>query len=228
MNRKKFTLLVMVLLCIAGAGCTAPEESIESPPTPVPPVTGATPQPADTETSSPPTETTPPSPSPLPKEWRADGIISEGEYLNSLTVGDGIMEIFWSSESDILYMALRSRHEGWVAIGFRPTSGMDNADIILGGSEDGETYIYDMYSTGPYGPHPADTDLGGTFDILAFEAIESNSRTTIEFSRLMNTGDKFDSELTEGETIPIIWAVSANDEPLLKHNIGKGRVDFTT
>jgi len=125
-------------------------------------------------------------------------------------------------------MALRSRHEGWVAIGFAPTSVMNDADIILGGSEEGEAYIYDMNSTGLYGPHPSDTSLGGAFDLLAFESIESEGRTTIEFSRHLNTGDDYDAVLISGETIPIIWAVSDKDEPLLKHNIAKGRVDFAT
>lgn len=224
MNGIKLTLLLVVIICIAGAGCTASDEG-GSTPTLTPPVTDATPSPpADSpaETSS------PPSPSPLPTGWRADGIISDGEYPHSLTVGNGMMEIFWSSESDILYMALRSRYEGWISIGFRPTSVMNNADIILGGSAEGEAYIYDMYSTGPYGPHPPDTDLGGTFDVLAFESIESNGSTTIEFSRPMSTGDEYDALLIAGETIPIIWAVSDNDEPLLKHNIAKGRVDFVT
>jgi len=145
-----------------------------------------------------------------------------------MMVENGIMEIFWSSESDTLHMALLSRHEGWVAIGFRPTSVMNNADIILGGSADGEAYIYDMYSTGLYGPHPSDTILGGTYDILAFDSFESEGRTTLEFSRHLSTGDDHDAVLTSGETIPVIWAVSGKDEPLLKHNIAKGRVDFTT
>ena len=144
-----------------------------------------------------------------------------------MTVGNGMMEILWTSESDTHYMAIRSQYEGWVAIGFRPTSVMNNADIILGGSAEGEPYIYDMYSTGLYGPHPPDTNLGGTFDVLNFASIESEGSTLIEFSRPMVTGDEYDATLTSDETIPIIWAVSDTDEPLLKHNKGKGRVDFT-
>ena len=105
---------------------------------------------------------------------------------------------------------------------------MNNADIILGGSAEGEAYIHDMYSTGPYGPHPADTDLGGTLDVLAFGCIESDGYTTLEFSRPMSTEDEYDALLIAGETIPIIWAVSDVDQPLLKHNIAKGRVDFVT
>jgi len=158
--------------------------------------------------------------------WSADGIISEGEYLHSMTVGNGMMEVYWSSEADILFMALRSRYPGWAAVGFRPGPAMENADIILGGSAEGQPYIYDMYATGRYGPHPPDTSLGGTFDVLEFRSVETGTGTTLEFSRPMNTGDEYDAILTSGETIPLIWAVSDNDEPLFKHNKGKGRVDL--
>ncbi len=168
-----------------------------------------------------------PSPLPLPAEWNPDGVIANGEYLNSMAVGNGIMEIFWSSETDILYMALHSQYEGWVAVGFRPGSLMEDADIIMGGSAEGESYIYDMYATGQYGPHPPDSNLGGAFNIIAFRSVQTNTGTTLEFARPMITGNNYDAILTPGETILILWAVSDNDEPLIKHNKGKGRVDFT-
>jgi len=58
-----------------------------------------------------------------------------------MTVGNGIMEIFWSSDTDILSMALRSRYQGWAAVGFRPGSAMEHADIIMAGSDKDETLL---------------------------------------------------------------------------------------
>ena len=219
MNSAAFPLLIVIIFCIVCAGCSTADETLSSP------TIQPTAMPAATTIETP--SQASPSPPPQPAEWNPDGIISDGEYLNSMAVGNGLMDLFWSSETGILYMALHSQYDGWVAVGFRPGSVMEDADIILGGFEEGESYIYDMYATGRYGPHPRDADLGGSFNIIAFQSVQADTGTTLEFARPMITGDKYDAVLTAGETIPIIWAVSDNDEPLIKHNKGKGRVDFT-
>ncbi len=59
---------------------------------------------------------------------------------------------------------------------------MKDADILLSGSENEVPYMFDMFSTGSTGPHPPDTELGGTFDILEFNAKEQTAGTVVEFS----------------------------------------------
>ena len=39
-------------------------------------------------------------------------------------------------------------------------------------------FALDMMATGPTGPHPNDTLLGGTFDLLMFNATETGNWTT--------------------------------------------------
>lgn len=121
-----------------------------------------------------------------------------------------------------MYFGLETTSQGWAAIGFEPTVRMKDADIILGGMADGSPYIHDMFSTGPTGPHPPDTELGGTFDIIEYGAQEQAGGTVVEFSRRMDTGDSYDTVFTPGAEITIIWAHANTDEPLMIHNTGRG------
>ena len=98
--------------------------------------------------------------------------------------------------------------------------------MILGFVEDGDTQVLDQYSTGTFGPHPEDTELGGTDDILIFSGAEEDGATTIEFKRLLITGDTYDIDITEG-TNKIIWGYSSSDNPVSKHSKrGYGEIDL--
>ena len=123
---------------------------------------------------------------------------------------------------DMIYFGLETTSSGWAGIGFEPTTRMKDADIVLGGTENGVPYLFDMFSTGPTGPHPPDTELGGTYDIAEYDAKEQAEGTVVEFSRKTDTGDSYDKVLTPGSEITIIWAQANSDEPLFIHNIGKG------
>ena len=123
---------------------------------------------------------------------------------------------------ETILIGLETTSSGWAAIGFESTSRMKDADILFGGAENGVPYMFDMFSTGPAGPHPPDTELGGTSDITEYNAKEQAKGTVVEFSRKTDTGDAYDKVLTPGAEITIIWAQANSDEPLIIHNIGKG------
>ncbi len=158
--------------------------------------------------------------------WVADGSIGENEYDDSVAFSNGKMAVYWKTDPDTLYMALRGEATGWVAIGFEPTTAMKDADMLFGYVEDGNVVIFDMNSTGTFGPHPPDIDLGGTTDILAYGGSESDGVTIIEFSRLMNTGDTYDRTLTHGQTVKFIWGLANADSATFKHNIARGSGEF--
>ena len=209
-------LSMMLLLIIAIAGC-----SDEIPDTTIPESTDAL-----TITSTPTTTiTTTPGATPITSSiitWNPDGVISEDEYAKSLSLNNGNYVIHWKFADDTIFWGIETTSQGWVGIGFEPTIRMKDADIILGGTENGVPYLFDMFSTGPTGPHPPDTDLGGTFDITEYNAKEQAEGTVVEFSRKTDTGDSYDKVLTPGAEITIIWGQANSDEPLFKHNIGKG------
>ncbi len=119
-------------------------------------------------------------------------------------------------------MGLAGQAEGFVAIGFEPTQAMKDADMVMGWVSGGEATVLDLYSTGVYGPHPPDEELGGTDDILSFGGREADGWTVIEFERRMDTGDRFDQAFRPGETVNIIWSISSTDSLEIRHNVGRG------
>lgn len=159
--------------------------------------------------------------------WTPDGIISEGEYMDVFRSDDGKFEFYWRSDDEKLYAGMRSDSTGWVSVGFNPTSAMKDADIILGYVEDSVLKVHDMYSIGIYGPHPDDTDIGGEYSILSSGGMETDGTTTVEFSRYLDTGDIYDSKLSEGADVKFLWSVADRDDSEFKHNVAKGSGSFT-
>ena len=155
------------------------------------------------------------------KPWTPDGKVEPGEYANHLDLGK--LEIYWRTDNQYLYMALKAPTKGWLAIGFNPTTAMKDADMIIAWVDDKDhtTHVVDAYSTGTYGPHPPDTKLGGTDDILQYAGTQGQY-TIIEFKRKLDTGDKYDATLHPGDTVKIIWAISSTDQFTHKHDIARG------
>lgn len=160
-------------------------------------------------------------------DWTPDGVVAEGEYSKNLSLSGGRYVLHWKNDAENLYMALEARTEGFVAIGFEPSQGMKDADMVMGWATKREATVLDLYSTGIYGPHPPDEELGGTDDILKFGGAEFDGWTVIEFKRRMNTGDEFDQPLKPGQTVDIIWSISGTDSLDIRHNArGKSRLSF--
>ena len=164
------------------------------------------------------------------EEWKADGIVSEGEYTRSILLqaptrqgySGGDMQISWRNDEEDLYLALNGSTAGWVALGFEPLEWMKNSDIILGSVDGGNAVVLDEYCTGNYGPHIEDTMLGGTEDIEEFAGSESAGRTIIELKRSLQSSDKFDKSFSPGQAVSIIWALSDNPDIGLKHDVAYG------
>ncbi len=183
--------------------------------------------------------TTPPSaPSPAPSSapaptptapaqpekivWSADGVIGQGEYTNTQSYAN--YEISWLSDGQYIYIGMKVKTTGWVAIAIQPGTRMKSADIVLGFVKDGKTTVYDQFSKGDFGPHAQDTELGGTMDIPEFAGKEKGGYTTIEFKRQLNTGDEFDNPISKGIN-QILWAYGSDDNIGFKHaNRGYGEI----
>jgi hypothetical protein len=219
-------LLLLLAGLILAAACTDQEPPIPTmtptaPPATTEPATPATPAPAAPGTTAPegiPPKVTPPT----PPEWNADGIISTGEYDGEVTLANGRMAVSWKNDGTRLYMGLSGQTAGWVAVGFEPSSAMKDADMVVGSVSGNQATVLDQYSTGTFGPHPSDTELGGTYDILASGGSESGGMTVIEFSRNLDTGDRFDKVLNPGTPVRFIWSMATTDNPANQHNIAQG------
>lgn len=169
------------------------------------------------------------------EEWKADGLVGDNEYSRSIDLSSparqgysgGNLSVFWKNDEEYLYMALKGKTSGWVSIGFEPSEWMKDADIIMGWVENGQAVTMDEYSTGNYGPHVNDTDLGGSDDILESGGSQGSGYTVLEFKRRMNTGDKFDKAFTPGQEIPVIWAMADSSDHDVKHNVAYGEAVLT-
>ncbi|MGA1822720.1 MAG: DOMON domain-containing protein, partial [Thermoplasmatota archaeon] len=162
-------------------------------------------------------DTPEPPPPPPPKNTTLDGLISDGEYDDSASFGDGSFVVHWSINGSMIWMAMVGQSEGWVSIGFEPTTMMKDADMLIGWVDGGGPGLWDTYSTGELGPHPVDTDLGGTDDIIAFNGTESGGFTTIEFIRELTTGDSYDKDIPTTGSLNIIWGLGSSDDPESSH-----------
>jgi hypothetical protein len=164
------------------------------------------------------------------EQWKADGMVGEGEYSRSMVLqgparqgySGGNLQISWKSDKEFLYLALNGSTDGWLAIGFEPLEWMKNADIILASVQGSKVIVLDEYCTGNYGPHIEDTMLGGTNDIAEFAGSKKAGRSVIELKRRLDTKDKFDKALSPGQSISIIWAMSKDADISLKHNVAFG------
>jgi hypothetical protein len=159
-----------------------------------------------------------------------DGVISDDEYeMDADLFGDGSYLIYWTLNDTKIHFAMTARTKGWVSFGVKPSKAMKDADMIFGWVDDGEVSIIDCYSTDFYGPHPEDTDLGGTIDILAYGGSEQGGWTTIEFERNITATDKYDHTLPTSGSFKIIWATGDKDEFHALHDrIGKGTLNLQT
>jgi hypothetical protein len=146
--------------------------------------------------------------------WLADGIINDHEYSNEMRYFDYF--IYWRNDNQYVYIGIRAKTLGYVAFGIQPGSGMKDADIIIGFVENGNATVSDSFSIGDVGPHPEDTQLGGTNNIIEYGGSESDGYTTIEFKRELNTGDEYDIPLLTGSN-KIMWSISSNDGLGVQH-----------
>lgn len=149
------------------------------------------------------------------QEWKADGVVGDGEYAQMQKIGE--LEVFSRIEGDSAMLALKAQAKGWLALGIDPEDKMKGADMIFGYVKDGQPVIFDMYSTGPVGPHPPDDQQGGTADITAAGGSHKDGVLILEVKRKLNTGDGKDKPLKIGDN-KVIWAIGDAADASVKHS----------
>ena len=147
--------------------------------------------------------------------WIPDGIISKGEYENK-TAFDGL-EIYWKSDDEYIYIALKANTTGWLRIGFAMCSCFDaNYDYVAGFVVNNKTKVLDMYYNGTL---MMDEDAcleccKQSIDKFGGSEFKLNNSTytIIEFKRKLDTKDACDAKLVKGDKVKIVWAVGKDDD----------------
>lgn len=152
-----------------------------------------------------------------PKEVAIDGIVTQDEYEGSMELNSRLT-LYWRTAGENIVMALVGDTDGMVSIGFDPSAGMKDADMVIAWIEDGALSIFDCYGTGASGPHPKDTDLGGQDDILEAAGSESGGVTTVEFMRPLAASDDYDKDIATDGPTTLIWAYSGSDSFTAQHS----------
>ena len=110
----------------------------------------------------------------------------------------------WKIDGDTLHGKVSAKTEGWVAVGFNPSSKMKDANYILGYVKDGTAEVVDHFGDKSTG-HSSDESLGGTSDVTLVGGSEDGGTTTIEFTIPLDSGDKYDSVLSpDGDTLLLL------------------------
>ncbi|MHA2138552.1 MAG: DOMON domain-containing protein, partial [Candidatus Hodarchaeales archaeon] len=127
-----------------------------------------------------------------------DGVISQGEYSYAQNIDDDNFILHWqATDENTIFFAMEVKTTGWVSIGIDPSVRMKDADMYFGWvSSNGTVNMIDAFSIGDYGPHPPDTELGGTDDIIEYNGSEVDQTTIIEFKRgIVTTDSDYDNTI---------------------------------
>jgi len=237
----KKLLAVMALILITGCSGKAPEPAFSaSPTTGAPPLTVVFSDSSDNEPSSwlwrfgdgdTATEQNPTHVYDSTGAYDITLVVSNSSGTDSLTksgyievgqLGYEKVEISgitfeWRTEGTNLYVRLFAPTTGWVAVGFNPSSMMQDANFIMGYVSGNDVVISDQYGSG-LTSHTPDTDMtGGSDNLSDKQGTQTGNGTRITFTIPLDSGDSYDRELVAGQTYKIIIAYGPD-----------GADDFTT
>jgi len=157
----------------------------------------------------------------------AVGGVKAADYAHE--VKDKNIGFAWTVDGDKLAVKLWAETDGWVGIGFNPSTMMKGADFVLGYVKNGEAKITDEFGDGNTS-HKEDDKLGGTTDVTLVGGTEEGGVTTIEFTMPLNSGDKNDTALdVNGDTVVLLAYGAGRDSFRSKHKYRTAlKVNLTT
>ncbi|HOV94749.1 MAG TPA: DOMON domain-containing protein [Spirochaetales bacterium] len=147
-----------------------------------------------------------------------DGEVSPVEYAYQTEFDKGNYKLYWQFDGDRVHMGIVAKTPGWISVGFDPGSFMAKSDMILVAVKDStDIKVYDEWCSGAFGPHKPDTEQGGTSDILAYAGSRNGDWVTFEFTRLLDTKDKYDKVIPTTGKFKIMWAYGSGLDITAKH-----------
>jgi len=103
----------------------------------------------------------------------------------------------------------------WIGFGLSPIAsfgihGMPYADFTIAIFNGTVLHVDDYYRNSAFPGQPSkDTELGGQNNILVFSGYQNGTHSVVSFVRPLSTGDKFDSDFSQGNNYIIFaWGQS--------------------
>ncbi len=138
---------------------------------------------------------------------------SEGFYV--CAKGDFVFR-YKRDGNDHLLCRYTAKGTGWIGVGFAPQQQMSQANFIIG-YYDNTGHLRDDWGISNTS-HTSDTALGGTNDcVLVTEGSDNGVSTYLQFTIPLNSGDQYDTVLTPGVEIPVIFATGSEDDFISYH-----------
>lgn len=134
-------------------------------------------------------------------------IQSRGQTIIEL----GGMTFAYELEDDLIHIELTAPTQGWVGVGFNHENSIVGSDLLLFRVKNGKSEGLDMKVKG-IGDPVEDKNLGDQVSFLDLAGAETNSKTTVRFSRSLVTGERSDFALQEGASFWLILAYSMHDD----------------
>jgi hypothetical protein len=102
---------------------------------------------------------------------------------------------------------------GWIGLGFSKDGKMLNADLIMCYiNKSNQAQCSDRFANSYMTP-PTDVSLGGKDDLINISGSIMSGRTMINFTRKMNTGDKWDYIIKKDESVNVLFAYREAGNP---------------
>ncbi|MCF7793298.1 MAG: hypothetical protein K9N09_05920 [Candidatus Cloacimonetes bacterium] len=149
----------------------------------------------------------------------------EPDTLGFVTASAAGITLKYKVDASDLHCILSANTNGWVAVGFDPTSMMQNANLIIGYVSGGNGNIRDDWGVGNT-THSSDISLGGTSDVTLISSSEVVGNTELEFKIPLNSGDQYDVALQLEQTYSIILA-QGNDDDFDSYHSAAGYSEIT-
>ncbi|MHA2168970.1 MAG: DOMON domain-containing protein [Candidatus Kariarchaeaceae archaeon] len=151
-----------------------------------------------------------------------DGDITEDEFPGSFYDRDSGMTVHWEHTLENITFGIIAPSTGWVSLGIG--SLMYESNMIMGGVDSSGTYCLDLVGLTNWN-HTEDINEGGTDDILACDATESNEETTLEFIIPFNSSDQLDPVLEQGKVYSMFLAYGPTDDITQIHDAHSNIID---
>lgn len=117
----------------------------------------------------------------------------------------------WKLENGQMKCQVSAPTSGWVAVGFKPASGLVQSNLIMGAFRDGYSVCEDRYVVN-LGEYPQVETLGGNSAIEYSEVTENNGRTEMHFAIPSTSSDGYHYNFEEGQSIFVTLAFSRSDD----------------
>ncbi len=138
------------------------------------------------------------------------GVLNAQSPWQSVTSAGVTLEYRVLADAATLEAKLTGQTTGWVAVGFNPTSVMQNANFIIGYVSGTNAQIRDDWGTSNT-THASDTSLGGTSNVSLTTGTETGGSTMLHFTIPLNSGDQYDRPLAVNQSYQIILARGSSD-----------------